>query len=131
MRPRNSDLVRIGQDAFNADDLDPIKPHVSADVEWGAAGAFPGVEPVYRGPAGMDEWMETVRSSFSEFRASTDRVISDEEEQLIIVEHLWARGRESGVEVEMRIYAVYDFADGKIVRRRAFTTEEEALAAAA
>jgi ketosteroid isomerase-like protein len=120
----------MGQEAFNAGDLSPLKPYLAPDVEWGAAGAFPGLARSYRGLEGMDEWMATVRSSFSSFSATTERVISDEEDRIVLVEHLRAVGRESGAEVEMRIYAVYDIADGRITRRRAFATEEEALAAA-
>jgi hypothetical protein len=45
-------------------------------------------------------------------------------------ERLRGRGRESGVEVEMGLYAVYRFdASGKVTRRLAFTNADEALAA--
>ena len=124
------EMIRIGQEAFNAGDLEPIKSHLAPDLEWGAVGAFPGLADVYHGPDGLDDWMETVRSSFSESHASLDRVISDDPGQVVIVEHLRALGRESGAEVEMLIYSVYSFADGKITRRRSFTSEAEALAAA-
>jgi hypothetical protein len=47
-----------------------------------------------------------------------------------VAERLWGRGRESGAEVEMRVFAVYRFnSEGKLILRDAFTSADEALAA--
>ena len=129
MSPQNIDLIRLGQEAFNAGDLGPVKPYMKPDLEWGAIGAFPGLADLYHGHDGIDEWMETVRSSFADFHASLERVLHDGGDEIAVVEHLRAVGRESGVEVEMRIFSVYSFADGKITGRLAFTNEDDALAA--
>lgn len=132
MSERNVELIRRGQDAFNRGDLDPVKDDFSADVDWGAVGAFPGLASSYRGHDGIDRWMQTVRAAFASFSASLERVVRDDGDVVVVVEHLRGRGRESRAEVEMRIHSVYWFEDGRIVRRRAFTGgEEEALAAAA
>ena len=54
----------------------------------------------------------------------------DAGDDLLVVERLWGRGRESGAEVEMTIYSVYRFnADGKITQRLAFPSPDEACEA--
>jgi ketosteroid isomerase-like protein len=126
----NLDVLLRGYEGFNRGNLSDLKDDVADDVEWGAVGAFPGLSDLYRGRDGLDEWMETVRSSFESLDVSFERVLSDEGDTVAVAEHLRGRGRESGAEVEMRVYSVYRFEDGVIVRREAFTSEDEALAAA-
>jgi ketosteroid isomerase-like protein len=49
---------------------------------------------------------------------------------VVVTELLRGRGRESGAEVEMRVFSAYWFENGKIRRREAFTEREAALRAA-
>jgi ketosteroid isomerase-like protein len=100
------------------------------DVEWGATGAFPGVEGMYRGPEAMQEWMNVIRSEWENFRVTLDEVLHDEGDVLVVTELLRGRGRESGVEVEMRVFSAYWFEQGKLRRRAAFTERLAALEAA-
>jgi ketosteroid isomerase-like protein len=130
MSEENVEKIRRGQEGFSRGDLGPVKSFVSDDVEWGAVGAWPGLENVYRGPNGMDDWMESVRSSWESFDVSLDGVVRDLDDVLVVIERLRGRGRASSAEVEMQIFSVYWFEQGKIVKRRAFTTEDEALEAA-
>ena len=78
----------------------------------------------------MDDWMESVRSSWERFDVSLDGVVRDLDDVVVVIERLTGRGRASSAEVEMRIFSVYWFEQSKIVKRRAFTTEDEALEAA-
>jgi ketosteroid isomerase-like protein len=127
---RHLETIRRGQEAFNRGDLSTSREWVAEDVEWHPTESFPGVEGVYRGPDAMDRWMETIRAEWQEFEVSLDDVLHNEGDVLIITERLRGRGRESGAEVEMRIFAVYRFnSEGKVTSRKAFTAREEALAA--
>jgi ketosteroid isomerase-like protein len=56
--------------------------------------------------------------------------VRDEGDVLVVAELQRGRGRGSGVEVEMRVFSVYSFREGKIRRRQAFTEREPALKAA-
>jgi ketosteroid isomerase-like protein len=85
---------------------------------------------MYRGPEAMQEWMNVIRSEWEDFRVMLDEVLHDEGDVLVVTELLRGRGRESGVEVEMRVFSAYWFEHGKLRRRAAFTERREALEAA-
>jgi len=126
--------LRRGYEAFNRGDTSVIREFArevaTPDVEWGATGAFPGVEDTYRGPEAMQGWMDIIRSAWEEFEVSLDEVLHDGDDILVVAELLRGRGRGSGVEVEMRIFSAYWFEEGKLRRRAAFTERKEALEAA-
>ena len=91
---------------------------------------FPGLKEVYRGGDAIEEWMETVRLEWEEFEVTLEEVLREQADAVVVVERLWGRGRKSGAEAEMRIFALYRFtADGKIASRQVFMTPEDALAA--
>jgi ketosteroid isomerase-like protein len=130
MSQQHLETIRRGQEFFSGGDLSWAKEVVADDVAWHPTGSFPGLEGVYRGPEALDRWMQAIRAEWEEFEVTLGEVLRDEGEDLVVVEHLRGRGRESGAEVEMNIFSVYRFnADGKITQRLAFTTAEEALAA--
>jgi ketosteroid isomerase-like protein len=56
--------------------------------------------------------------------------VRDEGDVLVVSELKRGRGRGSGVEVEMRVFSVYSFREGKVRTRQAFTEREAALEAA-
>jgi ketosteroid isomerase-like protein len=123
-------LIRQGHEAFNRGDPEPVIARSTPDVEWVTTGTFPGIRGVYRGPDAIRSWTETLRKEWSEFEVSIEEVLHDEEDMLVLAELLRGCGRESGAIVEMRIYSVYRFEDGKVRRREAFTEREAALEAA-
>jgi ketosteroid isomerase-like protein len=130
----NVETLKRGYEAFNRGDtselLELAREIGTPDVEWGATGAFPGVEGMYRGPEAMQEWMKVIRSEWEDFRVTLDEVLHDEGDLLVVTELLRGRGRESGVEVEMRVFSAYWFEQGKLRRRAAFTERMAALEAA-
>jgi hypothetical protein len=71
-----------------------------------------------------------IRAEWKEFDVSLEAVLEEREDQVLLEERLRGRGRESGVEVEMGLYAVYHFdTNGKVASRLAFANTDEALAA--
>jgi ketosteroid isomerase-like protein len=127
---RHVDTIQIGYEGFNRGDLTEAREILDKDVEWTTTGAFPGIGGVYRGPEALDDWMESLRAEWREFNVGLAEVLAETDDAVVVAERLWGRGRESGAEVEMHTYAIYRFnAEGKVTRRQAFTTAEEALAA--
>jgi ketosteroid isomerase-like protein len=130
MSEEQIETIRKGQQAFSRGDTGWALEQVADDVEWHPTGAWLGLEESYRGPEGVMEWMETLRAEFEEFEVLLEEVLSEEGDAVVVVERLRGRGRESGAAAEMTIYAVYRFNDeGKVARRDAFTSAEDALGA--
>ena len=122
--------LRRGHEAFSRGDVAAIMDVATSDVEWGATGAFPGLEAVYRGPEGVQAWVDTIRSVWEEFEVTLDEVVCDEADLLVVAELLRGRGVGSGVEVEMRVYSAYWFKGAKVRKRSAFSERSAALEAA-
>ena len=78
----------------------------------------------------MQRWMEVIRSEWKDFEVTLDEVLYDGGDVLAVTERLRGRGRESGAEVEMRVFSAYWFQQGKLRRRAAFTERKKALEAA-
>jgi ketosteroid isomerase-like protein len=124
------ETIREGYASFNRGDTSWAWERVTDDVAWGTTGAFPGLEKVYRGPEGVEEWVRAVREEFEAFQVAMDEVIVERGSTVAIVERIWERGRGSGAEGQMRVYTVYRFnPEGKILERHSFTSRDEALAA--
>ena len=122
--------LRRGQAAFARGDNQAASDVIAEDVDWGTTGTFPGTEVFYRGIEDLGEWMEDLLSAWDKLTIDVAEVLHDGDDVLVVVEHLTARGLGSGAEVEMKVHAVYWFAEGKVFKRRAFTEAEPALAAA-
>ena len=122
--------LRRGYEAFNRGDASVAMDLATPDVEWGTTGTFPGLVGTHRGPEALPKWMDTIRSAWEKFEVTLDEVVRDEGDVLVVAELQRGRGRGSGVEVEMRVFSVYSFREGKVRRRQAFTEREAALEAA-
>jgi ketosteroid isomerase-like protein len=124
------DLLRRGHKAFNRGDIEAASEVFAEEVDWGTTGIWPGMQTSYHGRRGLEEWTEAIRGEWEEFEVSIEEVLRDEADAVVVVERLRGRGRGSGAEAEMSVYTAYWFDDeGKLARRRAFTSAEEALAA--
>ena len=130
MPRRHVDTIQIGYDGFNRGDLSEAREIVTDDVVWRTTGRFPGLEGVYRGPDALDDWMEVIRGEWREFDVSLAEVLAEEKDRIVVAERLHGRGRGSGAEVEMQVFAAYLFdSRGRILERAAFGSREAALAA--
>jgi ketosteroid isomerase-like protein len=69
------ETIRQGHASFNRGDTSWTRERVTEDVAWGTTGAFPGMEKVYRGPDGVEEWVRAVREEFEDFQVAMDEVI--------------------------------------------------------
>lgn len=122
--------IRLGYDALNRGELPQVKRMVTDDVEWGTVRAFRGMRGVYRGIAGIDEWIHMLRSVWTFQGVSLDEVVGETKYALVASERLRGRDPETGLEVAMPVFAVYWFDVDKVRRRRVFAERTEALEAA-
>ena len=128
MSQENVEIVRTAFDAFAGDDWDALLSCLDPDVEWVTTGQFVGGE-VYRGHAGVRDFLSTLSGEFDEFDATPEN-FAQEAEIVVADARVSGSGKRSGVPVELRFSVVVSFRDRKIVHVRNFVEREEALEAA-
>jgi hypothetical protein len=89
------------------------------ETMWALAG-------VYRGPEGVKQFFREWVEAFEDYRAESGEFIDAGENVIVAVRHR-ARGRASGVEVDMPSFQVWTLRDGKVVRYRGFSDREAAV----
>jgi uncharacterized protein len=126
MSTENVELARETYDAWMREGFDAIETMVAEDMEFVPAvaaavegGSVRGRDEVRRFFENLDEIWETFRIEPEEFRAFGDRVL--------MVGHLRAKGRGSGLELDQPMFSVVWFRDGKIARMQSFLDGEAAL----
>jgi uncharacterized protein len=125
----NADLLRAGYDAWNRADLDGWLELLDPDIVIRTSGAFPDFAPEYRGLGGAKRFWGQMLEPWKEFRIEVEQM--EEEGDLAAAGiRFVARGRDSGVDVELRFGSGIRVEDGlafELVNRRSFEEVREAL----
>jgi ketosteroid isomerase-like protein len=133
MSNENAETVRRQYDAYNRGDLDGVLATLHPDVAWEEnhpVFGFVGLDPLYEGHDGFRRWWKATREMWTTVEAEIDEVTPAGDNALIVGTTMRGVGVGSGVVVEMRLFHLYDFRDGKIARRRIYPERREALEAA-
>lgn len=132
MSPENAEVVRRAGDALNRRDLDAFVALLSPYVEWEESGdVLPGLRGFHRGAQAVRKWFdEAILEAWESLHSEPEEITEASDGRVFAQSRATARGRASGVEVELRFWQVFWLADGKIVRRRLFRTRDAALVAA-
>jgi ketosteroid isomerase-like protein len=126
----NADLVREGMAAWSGGDLDATLALIDPDIVWRPVTAWPGIQPEYRGHAGVRRFWDAFRDPWETITLEADEVRELDERNVLTRSHFRARGRASGVTTEAVLHTVWTLEDGKLVRFESFTDEQAALDAA-
>ena len=108
-------LVRRMYQTWNDDDVASAVSFMHPEIEWRTSGLFPGLEPVYRGPEGVLQFERDLRTPFSTFEITVER-IRPEGEAIVATVRFDAVGAESGVAVQLRYENIWHVREGLIVR---------------
>jgi ketosteroid isomerase-like protein len=130
MSQENVELVREVTDAANRVDVDALVAVVAPDVVWEENPELPGLREVYRGRAEVREWAEELIEVFESGHIEVVEITELRDDGVFTENVLTARGKGSGVPVDLRFWSVYWVAEGEIARRRAFWNRDDALEAA-
>jgi ketosteroid isomerase-like protein len=68
----------------------------------------------YHGPAGVTAWMRDFLGTWRDLRIQANDFL-EVEDRVLALYHQRAEGRQSGVKVEMPVFAVWTFRDGQVV----------------
>jgi ketosteroid isomerase-like protein len=125
---RNIELVRAGVDAFTRGDIDAVLAIMDPDVEVFTP---PGLANAgtYHGHEGFLHWTAQWLEAWEGFSIELEEIEAVGDAHVIAQIHQRARGRGSGVEVEMRIVYMFEARNGKAVRFHLYPDRDSALAA--
>jgi ketosteroid isomerase-like protein len=131
MSEDNAALTLKAIDALNRADFDALLALLSPDVVWEALEGVSGIGELYRGRAGVREWIALMWENMEEgVHADIDQMADLGDDRVIFAVVFTARRKGSGVPFELRNWQILWFADGLITRRQVFWTRAEALQAA-
>jgi ketosteroid isomerase-like protein len=125
----NVEIARAAYDAWNKGDLQFVLDHLAPDVQWEEnPDVYPGLDPVY---CGHDGFLKRQRDAFdiwAWFKVEA-RDFIDAGEHIVVPLRLMAKGRHSGIEVEMYVYDCLTFRERKVVWHRIYADRTGALKA--
>jgi ketosteroid isomerase-like protein len=128
--PHVIELVDHGYSAWNRREVDGVLAVMHPDVEIRPVlGAVPHAD-VYRGHEGAARWHGDVFDSWAEFRAEVEEIVHAGGERYVVLLRFIARGRASGIEIELRGAHLHTMRDGLVAKLRGYSDQEEALRAA-
>ncbi len=129
MSQENVEVVRKSVDAVNRGEIEEVLAFIGTDAELHSAIVGGAEGNVYRGHDGFRKWFAESTASFeqldtqlTEFRTVDDRVIA--------FGRIYARGRESGLELDSETGWVFTVRRGKVVKAEGFLSRADALEAA-
>ena len=119
MSEENVEIARKVADALNRRDVEAILAYANPEIELHSAIIGGAEGNTYRGHDGVRQWMAESIATFAELRGD-----------VLTIGRVYARGRESGVEIDSPMAWLTTFRDGKIVLTRGYLNVREALEAA-
>lgn len=120
MSEENVESVRRWFEALNREDFDAALALVHRDVVL----VPPGDQAPHRGAEGMRRWMEP--DAFPGQVVEPLEMIATSERKVLAKHHVTARGRASGIELDVTSWSVWAFDDGGLVTRIEIYLDREA-----
>jgi ketosteroid isomerase-like protein len=128
MSAENVEIVRHCMAAYLREDAEALREHVHPNAELHEWRTAPDPQTYY-GPEGLvrarKHWLRTW-----DWLEAEPREFTDAGDCVLVVIHNRAKGRGSGVEVEVESFNVFTVEDSKVTRVELFTDEQAALRAA-
>jgi ketosteroid isomerase-like protein len=129
MTQENVEMVRGGFEALNRRDIDAWIDSFHADVEVHDLPTIPDA-PVYRSHDDLRNWVETMFEVWTEDSYYELVELLPEGDFVIATVRAHAKGRGSGVPIELTFFQVFEIDEGKVRRAWAFFEKDEAQQAA-
>ncbi len=128
MSRENVDAVRSSIEGWNCGDIDAWLGSPHPDVEFRPSGVYLGVDPIYRGVAGLRRFWTTFREPWESLQVRIDqmREVGDD---VVLLGTFDGHARD-GMSVQREVAWVWRFVNDLCVRVDAYGTWKEALEAA-
>jgi ketosteroid isomerase-like protein len=126
---QNLEVMRRARLAFNERDFDRALAECDPQVTWRYPDPYTG--PLsFTGHTDVKAFWEKLAHGWARFEVHEDEVLQEGADSLVMAARYLVRGRDSGIEGEMRMFEVARFRDGKMMSFEVFSDRDEALAAA-
>jgi ketosteroid isomerase-like protein len=128
----NARVIARAIAALNARDAEGARELFDEEIEWRpaitAGGAVEGA--VYRGVAGMLEYLEEVDAEFADMSFGIDGIDDLGSGQVLYRGRVSARGKSSGVPLDVAVWGLWQVRNGKLLKGAGYLSEAEARRAA-
>jgi ketosteroid isomerase-like protein len=126
----NVELVRDGFEALERGGVEELLPFIHPEFETTTPPGL-AVEPdTYRGHEGLRRYFDSFYEVMDEVHFIPDEFV-EVGERVVVPIRVVARGRETGIEAEQRVFQVWSLRDEQAHRVEVFATRREAMDAAA
>ncbi len=133
MSHAHEEVIREAYKAINARDIEAAAAFAEAltDPTIEVRSRFAGVEGrVYRGREGIQQWFTDTEETWETIEQTPERFVEAGPDRTIAVVRFKARGKSSGVELDLEFAVTFTFRDGLMVRIDSHPSLETALEAA-
>jgi uncharacterized protein len=127
MSRENVDLVLAGYEAWDRGDIERAFAMIDEDFEFQEDPQYPEAG-IYRGREAFRGYFYRFREEWDDYRVNVEEV-RDSGDKVFAFVRQTARGKASGVQIDLRIAHLWTFRDGKGVRMQAYFDRNEALKA--
>jgi ketosteroid isomerase-like protein len=124
----NLERARRGYEAWSRGDLEGMLATLDENVEFRTSGVFPGLDPVYRGHAGMRRFWGDFRSPWQSLKIVIEH-FRESGDQIVALYRFEAVGRD-GLAVQRQAANVITLRNGLAIRVDAHGSWKTALEAA-
>ena len=128
MSQQNVEMTRRAFAGTNAGDFSYLQESMDENCEFRLPPAFPGTQET-RGPEGFVSVVNEVAEAFEDIRYEPQEFL-DQGDRLFAAVRTVGHAKHTGLAVDLLVYWVYTFRDGKAVVMEAYLDRAEALEAA-
>jgi len=122
------EIVRTMLERFSGGDYEAALATIHPEVVWEDPGLVPG-RGIHHGHHGLSKWFSRWLGAWDNFVSEPVELI-DAGNQVVVIERMRGRGRQSGVAVDRTVISRYVVRDGQVVERIDHSSRDEALEAA-
>ena len=128
MSQENVEIVRAGYDLLLQGDLDAFEDWITPDVVIVQPPEVPDAK-TYEGTAAVAKAWQDWPDQWEDFRLDLIDLTDVDDDVVVSETRHRGRGRESGIEMDFRVFYVHHLRDGKLARMEMFFSREQALEA--
>ncbi len=130
MSDENVEVARKLYELFARRDIASAFPdYAHPEFEFRVPPVYPDAPEVFRGPAGVEDWMAMIDEAWAEWRFMPERYL-EAGSTVVVLARLVAEGGSSGIHLEREVAHLWSFDKGRATSLRVYLDRAEALEAA-